>query len=261
VERFIASRLGEGVIAHLGYAYKIIWGIYIAVVQGLAIAIYPQMSEHSIDKDYKELREINSKGIRALIFVIVPFVLMLLLARNDLIRLLFERGNFTSQETIIVGNTLLAYLGVLISGIVGIPLLYALYSLQKTAKTAAIGIFAFIVYVILAFSLSHYFSYIGLALAHSVQCLLSMLLILYTINKKYGGLEARAIFRCTLKTTLAAALTALVLIFLHTILSPILQFPYDFFLLGTLGFGLYFVMLILLKTEELKFISSRFTFS
>jgi len=47
VERFIASKLGESNISYLGYAFRIIALLQLALTQGLTTTILPRLSEHA----------------------------------------------------------------------------------------------------------------------------------------------------------------------------------------------------------------------
>ena len=257
VERFLASRLGEGNISYLGYAFKVISIIVIVMAQGINTAIFPKMSELSSLNSYKELKEIISKGIRASIIIIVPVTFLIVLVRYDLVRLLFERGNFTSQASQAVSQAVLAYIGVLIFGALITLMNTALYSLQETVKVAFIGIFSFCIYVGLAFFLSTLYSYIGIAVAFSLQYIICLPFSIYFINKKIGKFEKIVIFHCICKTVIAGSFTFILLILMKYPVRSLFDFPFDLFIIVVLGIILYLGFLILFKTEELKYISDK----
>jgi putative peptidoglycan lipid II flippase len=257
VERFIASKLGESNISYLGYALKIITLLLLVLTQGISTTILPRMSEQSAAREIEGLRETISKGLRAMILIATPVTLALLLARAEIVRLVFERGDFTSQTTAAVAQALVAYLGFFVVGILSVPVVNALYSLQKTALVAAIGIAGFTLYVFMAFFLSSRLSYPGIALAVSMQYIINLIVFFIILQKKVGGLDPRPILRCVFKTVLASGLASLVFIVAKDFIRGRFVYPLDFLILGTLAAAIYLLFLIVLKTEELKFISLR----
>ncbi len=253
VERFIASQLGEGKISYLGYAYKIVMAMTVITSQGISTVLFPRMSQLSAVKDYKSLREMLSKGIRALTMFTVPFLLIIFIARYDLVRVIFERGNFGPGTTEAVANALLAYAGAFFIASISLPVLNTLYSLQETGRVAAAGVIGFSIYIGLAFLLSRYFSYLGIAMAVSIQYFINMIFIMYLAGKKLDGLELKAIFICAGKSFAAGGITGAILLLLKQSLLNKVSFPFDFLILGIVGFTLYLTSLILLKAEELRF--------
>lgn len=254
VERFIASKLGEGSVSYLGYAYKIIMAFSVMISQGISTALFPRMSEYSAVKDFQSLKEILSKAIRVLIIITAPIAFMILFARFELVRLIFERGNFDSQTTVAVGKALIAYLGYFVVISIALPIVNTMYSLQETTKVAAIGVFGFGVYVFLALFLSHYFSYIGVALAVSIQYMITLIIYICLIKVKLIGFEWHKIFVCVFKAILASGLVSIIVLGIRKFSKPLIAQPFDLIVFVILGFCMYFLVLIIFKTEELKFL-------
>ncbi len=257
VERFIASKLGESNISYLGYAFKIITLLHLILTQGLSTTILPRMSEQSAAREVGELRETISKGLRAMILIATPVTLALILARVEIVRLVFERGDFTAQTTQDVAKALVAYLGYFVVGILSVPVVNALYSLQKTALVAAIGIAGFILYVFMAFFLSSRLSYPGIALAVSLQYIINLIVFLIILWKKVGGFTPRPILACIFKAALASGLASLMFFIAKDLIRRFFAYPLDFLVPGIFAVAIYLLFLVLLKTEELKFISLR----
>lgn len=257
VERFIASELGEGNISYLGYAFKIITLLHLVLTQGLSTAILPRMSEQTAAREVEGLKEIISKGFRAMVLVAVPMTVALVLARAEIVRLVFERGGFTRQATDAVALALVAYLGYFVVGLLSVPVVNALYSLQETALVAGIGIAGFILYVVMAFLLSSRLSYVGIALAVSLQYIINLVVFFAILRKKVGGFDAKPILRCAAKAILASGLAALAFALAEDLVRRWLAFPLDLAAVGVAALAVYILILSLLKTDELKFISLR----
>ena len=255
VERFIASKLGEGSISYLGYAYKIIIAFVLLINQGISTVLFPRMSEYSAVGDFERLKEILSKGIRALIIITVPVVFMIIFARLELVQIIFERGNFSHQDTIAVSKALIAYLGFFIVGAIALPIVNTLYSLQETFKVALVGLFGFALYICLAFLLSDYLSYTGIALAVSIQYLISLIVFMFIVRMELGKFELITIFQCIFKAVISSGLASLAIFTIRKLLIFPIEHPFDLMIFGVLGFAFYFLILKILKAEELRFLS------
>jgi putative peptidoglycan lipid II flippase len=71
----------------------------------LATAIFPKLSEGAVDEDQEQFRSILRRGIEASLFIGLPASMGLVLVRYPAIRLLFERGHFTSTDTMLVARS------------------------------------------------------------------------------------------------------------------------------------------------------------
>jgi putative peptidoglycan lipid II flippase len=253
VERFIASRLGESRVAYLGYAFKIVSVLQLVMAQGLSTTILPRMSEQSAAGDTGALRETVNKGIRATLVVTVPVLAGLLLGAVQVVRAVFERGDFTRPTTESVAMALVAYLGYLAVGVVAAPVLNAFYALQKTVLVATIGVAGFAFYVALAFLLVGPLSYPGIALAISIQSVLSLAVMIIVQQGKIGIFAWRPILVCLAKSTAGSGLAVAAVVAARALLGSRLAYPYDLLVLAALGVAVYGLSLILLRTEELRY--------
>jgi len=77
IDRFFLSQLPEGSISHIAYANKLINAISPVIVTGISISIFPLMSKYAAEQKWDELKAIMSKGIKMLIFLSIPFVVIL----------------------------------------------------------------------------------------------------------------------------------------------------------------------------------------
>jgi putative peptidoglycan lipid II flippase len=260
VERFIASKLGKGSISYLGYAYKIIMALVLLINQGISTVLFPRMAESSAIADFKGLKETLSKGIRALIIITAPVAVMIVFARLELVQIIFERGSFSHQDTIAVSQALIAYLGFFVVSALALPIVNTLYSLQKTFRVAAVGVLGFTLYVLLALLLSKYFAYMGIALAVSIQYVISLVVFVFMVRMELGKFDSRPIIQCIFKALVASGMAFLSIFSIRKLVVLPIEHPFDSIVFGVLGFAFYFVLLKIFKTEELRFLSIKTAF-
>jgi putative peptidoglycan lipid II flippase len=211
------------------------------------------MSEQSAAGDRSALRGTVDKGIRATLVVAVPVAVGLVIGAAGVVRVVFERGDFARPTTAAVAAALAAYAGYLAAGVVVTPVLNAFYSLQKTALVAAIGVAGFTFYVALAFLLVGPLSYPGIALAISVQALLSLAVMIMILQTKVGAFAWRSILVCLAKAAAGSGLAVAAVIAARAVLGPRLAYPWDLIIFAALGIAVYGFSLVLFRTEELRY--------
>lgn len=204
VERYLASKLGEGNIAYLGYATRIITALTILLSQGISTVLFPRMAEAAAASDLKKLAKTFSSTIQNLFFLVIPTGVFLFCQSQPIVSLLFERGNFSSSATKAISLALLAYGGYFILGVLALPIVNIFYSLQETRLVAGIGIFGFGIYVALAIFLSRYFGFVGIALASSFQYLFAFSLFILSLKRRFGFLPGREMGKILLESLLAS---------------------------------------------------------
>lgn len=103
----VTSHVGGPAV--LGYAqrlYQFPLGVFAIA---LATAIFPAMTRHAAENDLAGLSRTLARGLRVVVFEGLPCTVGLILIREPLVQLLFERGQFTPVDTVRVANTLIAF--------------------------------------------------------------------------------------------------------------------------------------------------------
>lgn len=103
----VAYPLGEGAMSSLSWAqrlYQFPLGVFGIAV---ATAIYPLLATQMDDK--AAFSSTIRRGLRLVVFVGLPASIGLILVRNPLAAAVFQGGQFTSEDTTVVGSILLGY--------------------------------------------------------------------------------------------------------------------------------------------------------
>src|SRR5919199_572639 len=109
--QFVVYLLGTSfnAAAQLGYAFVIFSLPYGIFVIALETALMPELSERYARGDEAGYRDTLSFGLRTMAFIIVPASIGLVALSIPIVGLLYERGNFTSEDTAVAANPLVAY--------------------------------------------------------------------------------------------------------------------------------------------------------
>ncbi|MDW7992050.1 MAG: murein biosynthesis integral membrane protein MurJ [Anaerolineae bacterium] len=207
----IASRLGEGAVSALNYAWLLMLlpqGVFALAV---ATAVFPTFADQAARGEQEAMRRTLATTLRMVFFLTVPAAVGLLLLRRPLVALLFERGAFRASSTEAVAWALAFYaLGLV--GHAGVEILArAFYALHDTWTPVRVGGLAMGLNVLLSLSLTAAFGRVGLpahgglALANSIATLLEMGGLLALLRPRLGGLEGWTVALSVGRSFLASA--------------------------------------------------------
>ncbi len=139
VDRAMASTLGPGSIASLGYADKVV-KIPEAVIMGaLPVVLFPYLSQSASVGDSRDLRTVSTLGLTLMVIVLVPVTAFCVTLSSPLVELLFQRGRFDHAAAQLTAGALAAYaLGLTFNGL-GYVFPRILLALEKNHVIALLG--------------------------------------------------------------------------------------------------------------------------
>lgn len=218
--------VGAGGVAALYYANRLIQFPLAIFGIALAQAALPKMSHEYAVNDTERFKETLGFSLRAVFIVMLPASFGLAILGSPIVRILFERGEFTSYSTYITESALFFYsFGLLAYG--GVKLLAAsFYSMHDTVTPVKAASIAVGINVILNLILMWPLKLGGLALATSISSSVNFL-ILYNMLKKRMGAIKSGILNSFVRTLAAS-------IFMGTVLKIFTVFfhPLSIFYLG-----------------------------
>jgi len=214
----IASRLGEGAVSALNYAWLLMLLPQGVFAQAVATAAFPTFAEQAARGERASMRHTLATTLRMVFFVTLPAAVGLLVLRRPLVALLFERGAFQAASTDAVAWALAFYaLGLV--GHAGVEIVVrAFYALHDTWTPVWVGGLAMSLNVVLSLTLPGVFAGMGLpahgglALANSVATLLEMGGLMALLRPRLGGLEGRTLGVSVARGGLAAGAMGVLLV-------------------------------------------------
>ncbi len=255
INTIIASGQPEGSVSSLTYAFQIMTMPEVAIAQAIAIAALPTFSSQAARGDIHEMRASLAATLRGVLLLSLPASLGLILMRQPLIALLFQRGDFTAHSTDLVAWALLWYAAGLVGHSVVEILSRAFYALHDTRTPVVVGTIAMTLNIIFSFGFSALFTRIGwmphggLALANSLATALEGSTLFILMRRRLGGLEGLNLLRGLLQAGLATLGMSLVV-------SLWLMNTGSMWLVGLGGVALgslaYAVLIWLMKVPELN---------
>lgn len=206
----LASRLGEGAISAINYAWILMLLPQGVFAQAVGTAVFPTFAEQAARGERADMRSTLAATLRAIFFLSIPATVGLLTLGRPLVALLFERQAFEATSTEMV-TWALAFFALGLVGHAGLEVVArAFYALHDTFTPVWVGGLAMGLNVVLSLALPGVFRLVswpphaGLALANSVAILLEMAWLLVLIWRRMGGLEGRRTLTACARSGLAA---------------------------------------------------------
>lgn len=258
VNRMLASGLAEGSISALNFGTRLTQlplGIFIAAV---TTVLYPTFSQLAANHEMHGLRRAMIAGVRASIFLTVPMAVGLIVLREPIVRVLFERGAFDARAT-----DMTAYAVLFLSlGLLPMALREVIsrvyFALQDTVTPMMLGIAAVVINIILNFVLVRPLAHGGLALATSIASLVAVIILFWVLRKRLGSLGGKEMWDSLWRVSLASGVMYVGVDLLWKALMRIYPHPGFFLEAGLLavaicaGVAIYAVGAYILGLPELR---------
>ena len=179
----LASYLPEGSVSYLYYADRLVQ--FPLGVFGIAVstAALPSLSVLAARAQMGEFNRTLKTAVGLTMFIAMPAMAGLLALAEPIVRLLFERGAFTSEAVVASAAALVAYSAGLpfIAG--ARPLVAAFYSLENTRTPVLVAVVSLVLNIGLGLALMRPLAHVGLAVAVSVSSAANFVLLLLLLRK------------------------------------------------------------------------------
>ena len=185
VDTVIASYLGEGSVAASRFAMQLIMFSFLLIgpISGMFLSY---LSDYAAKDDTKNMLAVLWKTVRAILLIVFPAIIIAIPTGSDIVRIVYQRGEFTHEAGVLTSSAFIWYLPGLIGIATGEFLRRFFYALQDTKTPMLCGIVSVAVNIALSVSLSRFMGLAGIALATSISACLSSLLLLIMLRRKVG---------------------------------------------------------------------------
>jgi putative peptidoglycan lipid II flippase len=221
LDRRLASSTGAQSIAWMANATTLQQLPLGLISVAIALASLPRLSQHFAAGDEGAYRRTLGRGLRMVLFLIVPAAVGLWLLGEPVTRLLFQRGSFTAADTEAVVAALNIYVIGMVFAAVDFPLNFAFYARNNTLLPALVGVASVGIYMVVAFALLERLGYLGLVWADSAKQAGHAGIMLLLLYWRVGPLDA-GLIRALGQIGLGAACMALLIGLLNRWLVPAL---------------------------------------
>jgi len=199
VGNVLASFLPKGSVSYLYYADRIMelpLGVFAIAI---GTASLPSLSEHALQGNHEALKSTMSFSLRLMLFVTIPAMVALMVLNLPIISVLFQRGAFDAQATVLTAQALFCYaLGLWAFSLIRV-VVAVFYSLQDAKWPMKAAIITLIVNLAASIALMFPLKHLGLALANSLAAMVNVIILGIVLKKKIGPFLDRNFYFSTLK--------------------------------------------------------------
>jgi putative peptidoglycan lipid II flippase len=256
----LASGMVEGSITALRRGFYLLLLPQGVIAQSIAIAVFPTFAMQVAQEDRDGLRSTLSQVLRSVLFLALPATVGLVMLRLPIVRVIFERGEFTFEDSQSVAWALLFYgLGLVSHSLLEI-VTRAYYAMHDTRTPVYAGGGAMLLNIVFSLLLMRVVGepgslemgpFGGLALALTLATTLEVGLLLVLLRPRIGGLNASMLWGGVIRTGAASLGMGLALYGLQFLMAGVN--PYLGLAAALLiGGGLYWGLSWLLGSEDAR---------
>ena len=182
LDTWLATFLSAGSISYLYYANRLFQLPFALFAIAISTVLFPQITKSISLGKFEEANIQMKKAFWYLLYLLTLAFIFTILNSKEIVRILFQRGAFTSHDTIMTANVLIMYIIGLIPFGLNKLLSSYLYATHRHLKSAKFSAISLLVNAALSLILIFPLKVLGLALASS----LSGIVLFYLSLKEYG---------------------------------------------------------------------------
>jgi putative peptidoglycan lipid II flippase len=206
VNTVLATGEGTGAVSWLNYAFRLMYLPIGLFGVSIATATLPAVSRHLAGRDEQTARATVADGLSLMFMLTVPATVGLMTLAVPIVRLLFERGAFSSADTVATAAALQFYaIGLVGYSIVRItsPVFYAL---GQNRTPVIVSVTTVLINAVLNTWLVGVMGFRGLALGTSIAALFNAAVLTFLLRRRLAGLEGRRVAGALARIAVASAM-------------------------------------------------------
>lgn len=257
----MGSLLTQGSVSYLYYADRLVQFPLGVFAIAAATAVLPSLSRQAAAEDHAAFKGTFSQALKLVFFISMPAMMGLIVLREPIVALLFQRGEFDAVATRLTAQALLYYsLGLGAFSAVRI-VAATFFAMQDTRTPLIMAALSILANIVLGLALMNPLSHSGLALATSLASILNLALMIVALKRKLGSLGWKSIARSFSRTLVSASVMGLTVWAARLAIIPAQSLSLAGLSGGVagcvaVGIGTYGAVSYILKSPELEFVGT-----
>ena len=252
----LVSIVGEGGVAGLYFAYRLILFPIGIFSTALSQAILPTLSTQALENNHDKLKHTLSFGLRATGLVMLPASIAFMVLAQPIISTIFQGGRFDAYSASMTARVLFFYsIGLYAYGATRI-LQSCFFSLKDTVTPTKVSFIALVINIVLNSILMFPMKLAGIALATSISGACSCLILFFIMKKRLSPFRMSGVLSSFLRALIASLCMGFICyLLLQKNIFPQTSRISKFLNLASiisLGFVSYVVFCLLLRVREMR---------
>lgn len=187
--------------------YQLPQGIFSVAI---ATVLFPTLARFANNKEFVNLRATLANGMRQILFVLIPAAVIFLALSDPIIRLVYQRGEFSASDTTLVGTALFWFAFSLPTNGVYLLQTRTFFSLQRPWQATSLAVIDLVVSALAAAALYKPFGVGGIVAGTGIGTSAAVFAQAYVLRREFGGLELGRLLSTTIRISIASLALAAV---------------------------------------------------
>ena len=249
--KFFGSFLEKGSIAAMNYAFRIMLILVGLFGQAVGVASYPFMAKFAAENNMDSLNNLLNQTLKLLLLVI-PFSILLMVLRHEIVFILFKRGKFDINAVILTAGVLPFFLAGTFAFAGQTVVTRGYYAMQNTWIPALVSTATVLLSFPMFYILMKLMGIKGVGLALFITTIIQILFLFELWNRKKNNIKGKTVYFFFMKMLGISFIIGLILLKITSFLQNIFNsstmsgcwyiciITGIFFLLFFIGFGFIF---------------------
>lgn len=246
---YFASELGVGAISVFAYSNKLNMIFLSVFLVFLTASLFPRIAAVSARNDQAELFNYLTGCIRLVVICLTPTVIYMNFYSVEIVRFLFQRGNFMSDDVLKVASVFSVVLLALPFCLVRDIMNRVFFSHGNTLAPVLLSLVALSINLSLSYALYQQYGLLGLAASAVVATVFNSLVVTFLVQRKIKFDFFAPCLRLLAPCGVCGVIAYLSLNWLHD------AFPNYWLILFLPFFLVYFICLLLFRIKEAQFMT------
>ncbi|MCS7231961.1 MAG: murein biosynthesis integral membrane protein MurJ [Elusimicrobiota bacterium] len=250
VEKIFASKLPTGSISCLDYAYHIYQTIF-TIFLPITTVIFPKLCILATQENEKNFCEVIDKGIRMIMFFILPIVAILISLKLPIVKFVYQRGVFNEQMAEVTSGIFGIYALGLIPHSLNYLLIHIFYARKEMNMRVKYSFIFLSVYTVLNLIFIDKLKIYGIVWSNIISASICTIFFVFNLIKRIN-LEISEILNSLFKLMIGSVIMWLIMSKLWTCLG--VNLILGFLVSLVVGVIIFFVFIYLFKIIEIKYV-------
>lgn len=212
VDKMISANLGVGSVSVLTYGQSINEIVSVVVITAVSTVLFAHYSSWIAEGNIEKLAGNLNDCVKIYILIMLPLICTSIICSNDIVTILFARGNFNAADTHQTSSVLIGYACGFIFVAIRSVFLKCLYAFQDVKRALYIGVVSVMINIILSIGLSKIIGVSGIGYGTSIAMGTATMLSYLAIRKHIAGFKLHGIMEYSIKTVIACGIMSVILI-------------------------------------------------
>lgn len=250
IDKTIASGFQTGSISALNYSNTLVAIVHNVISVSINTVLFTEVARLATIDDHKQIASQIHESLHLALLFLIPSTIGMIIYSEPIIQILYERGNFLHESTVLTAGAMVFYsLYIIPNGVRLISQSY-FYAYGKTKFCMYVGFVAVTVNIVFNLFLSRFIGINGLALATSIGVTVGAVILLLRLVHDNKEINILNLFKSACIMTFNALIMGIISFIIYRLLTNLLPMLVALIVAVFVAILVYFILSVLTKTLD-----------